>query len=136
MASEHCALHDVMFTQMAKNLQSMADSLTSALERIAIQSTANGEKLEAVLLAQGDRKAVCARQDMRIEACEKDDAHQWTAIEKTADDVDKMALAARAELDAKINKIWDAVNTLRRVVYIGIGLWMAFEAYVKIHGGL
>lgn len=118
---EHCAVHDILFSQMGKDLQAMAKSMTEALERIANQSSSNGDKLEQVLLSQGERKAVCARQDQRIEGLEKDASEVW----------DKMTLA-EAKTDASFNKLWDALNSLRRIVWVGTGIFIAAQIALKL----
>ena len=144
--ADHCAVHDLMFSQMAKDLKTMAEAMTSSLDRIANQSSANGEKLELVLTAQGERKAICARQDMRIESCEKESAFILEELHKaevqteertrelrTADATNAAASLERAKELWAHNQIQDDRHAkLSRLVYIGLGIFAAAELFAKV----
>jgi hypothetical protein len=124
-----------MFSQMAKDIKQMAEAMTSSLERIASQSSNNGDKLEQVLKAQGERKAVCARQDMRIEACEKESVFILEEIRKAEVQLDERTKELRTADQTntamsleRVKELW-AHNTIQderhaklaKLVYTGLG---------------
>ena len=137
--ADHCAVHDLMFSQMAKDIKSMAESMTSALERIANQSTSNGDKLEQIAASQGERKAVCARQDMRIEACEKEAVFILDELHRSEVQLEERTKELRTADQTNSAALWEHNKTqderhekLSKLVYIGLGIFAAVELAVKV----
>lgn len=98
-----CASHALFEQMMQKSIDTLAERIGEGIRALTEQSRANGAALQLVLDNQSSRRELCGRQDERLRTLEAEAEALWRGHEK-----------AQADL-------WEAVNALRRYVYMGLG---------------
>lgn len=102
-----CSSHAMFEKMMQESIENLADRIGDGIKLLTEQSKANGEALAQVLAGQADRRAMCATQDGRINACE----------------------AANERCQKDRDALWDATNKLRYYVYAGVGISLVVNGF-------
>jgi hypothetical protein len=97
-------------------LQDMREQLRQGMDAVAAQSRANGEALLRLAESQTARRELCARQEARLTAQEREGGRHR-----------KEHASEREEYLAERADIWAAVNKLRFHVYVGLGAGLVLQ---------
>jgi len=119
--SQPCAFRDPGLDQVRGVLQDLREQLRQGMDAVAAQSHANGEALVRLAESQIARGELCARQEARL-----------TALDREAGQHRKAHAADRDEYLAERADIWAAVNTLRFHVYVGLGAGLVLQVLAPL----
>lgn len=119
--SQPCAFHDQSMEQLRDAVLDLREQLRQGMEAVAAQSRANGEALMRLAESQTARRELCARQEARLTAVERDLAQHR-----------KAHTAEREEYLAERADLWAAVNTLRFHVYVGLGAGLVLQVLAPL----
>lgn len=119
--SQPCTFHEQSMDQLNESLFDLREQLRQGMAAVAAQSRANGEALMRLAESQSARRELCARQEARLTAVERDLAQHR-----------KAHAAEREEYLAERADLWAAVNTLRFHVYVGLGAGLVVQVLAPL----
>lgn len=116
---QHCPSHQMFESLIKQALDNLSDRMTDGVAALRSQNQATTEALqkthsalEQVLSNQADRREWCGKQGSRIDALEKSDNYQWSAIHDLRK---KVYMAAGAIVLAQVVVVPVALIILKKV---------------------